>query len=213
MDYLKSSFNLSNTELVLNGDDPTTVRADVNHINSTQTLVSNVEVGFVPPLSDDDFKFILQNVSATENFFQIQRIDSCEKRRNLQNLLTSNDNEEIYVDGSNSKTEDLKRFLKEWKSGKLPKLKKVALETKVTCVNYLDVTNGSERKRDKYDYSSWRRPVVTIKGQGDVYVQRGLSNISWSFLAHKSLFFSFLEIFWNLTETLKLIFLYTLHLF
>ncbi|EGT32680.1 hypothetical protein CAEBREN_02475 [Caenorhabditis brenneri] len=169
MDYLKNSFNLSNTDLVLNGDYSTTVRAIVNHINSTQTLVSNVEVGFDPQLSDDDFKFILQNVSATENFFQIQRIDSCEKRRNFRNLLTSDDNEEIYVDGSNSKTEDLKRFLKEWKSGKFPKLKKVALETKVTCMNYLDVTNGSKRMRDKCDYSYRRREMVAIKGQGNLY--------------------------------------------
>ncbi|CAL2028344.1 unnamed protein product [Caenorhabditis brenneri] len=185
IDYFKDILNLSNIELVLEGGDSTTLRTIVNHINSTQTVVRNVEVGVDPQLSDDDFNFILKNVSASKKLYSKSKLSrnfkfngsiraKIIKIRNahwftLKNLLTSNENEEISVDGSNLKTEDLRKFLREWKSGKFPKLKKVELETKVSCMSYLDVTSGLEKRKDKCDYSSRRRPVIAIKGQGDVY--------------------------------------------
>ncbi|CAL2028340.1 unnamed protein product [Caenorhabditis brenneri] len=170
IDYLKNSFNLSNIELVFDGNDPTAVRTVVNHISSTQTLVRKIEVGYGPRLSDDDFKFIVQNVTATECFTsQLGLSKHFKFNGTICNLLISNEKEDIFVDGSNYTTEDLRKFLKEWQSGKFPKLKLVRLNTNVTWRNYLDVTKGFERRIDKCDYSNRKRPVVAIKGQGDFY--------------------------------------------
>ncbi|EGT36847.1 hypothetical protein CAEBREN_03667 [Caenorhabditis brenneri] len=172
MDCFKSNFDFMITELFIDGIDSETLRPVVNHINSTHILVINVQVGsFFSSLLDDDFKFILKNVSAIENFVcQLDLTQNFEYDGNilakrvrintgnwfkLHNILMSTENEEIFAYGTNFTKKDVQKFLKEWKAGKFPKLKELRLDTK--C----------------------RNETVKIKGRGNTYGQVHSGYIFW----------------------------------
>ncbi|CAL2028346.1 unnamed protein product [Caenorhabditis brenneri] len=181
MDYFKTDSNLSIERLELSGWDEEAIRTIVNHINSSQAVVKSVLVKCYPTLSEQVFKFILENILATESFssylssswnFQIDgtlRAKNIEVRfgrwYTLDNLLMSTESEKIYVHGSNYTEEELRRFLREWESGKFPKLKEVKLATKVS---YLDVTRRFEKRPDKCS-EKWGHPLEAFRGHGDFY--------------------------------------------
>ncbi|EGT35255.1 hypothetical protein CAEBREN_13675 [Caenorhabditis brenneri] len=185
IDYFKSNLNSPIEELSFAEEDTRAIRTVVNHINSTHTVVKKVRVKSSPPLSEEDFNFVLENVSSIESFFSNLNLSwdfeyyGAIGAKNIfiengdwftiQNLLMSTESEVIHVNGSCYSEEELRTFLREWKSGKLPKLKKVKLGIHDKWMNYLDVTRGFDRRIDKCDYSSQNRPVVAIKGQGDFY--------------------------------------------
>ncbi|CAL2028359.1 unnamed protein product [Caenorhabditis brenneri] len=178
MDYFKKNFNLSIEELKLAGND--SIRTVIDHLNSTQTLVKNVRVEYGPPLSQDDFGFILANISATESFstrldLRIFKYYGKIRAKNvnienghwftLPNLLRCTENEEIYVRGSNFRRLEFRTFLGKWKRGEFPKLKKVNVATQS---RYVDVTGGFKKRRDKC-VDTWGNRVEAIEGPGNSY--------------------------------------------
>ncbi|EGT35256.1 hypothetical protein CAEBREN_20268 [Caenorhabditis brenneri] len=181
MNFFKNKFNLPIQQLKFAGNRSRDIRTIVTQINSTQTVVKNVLVSVHPPLSADDFDFVLKNVSATENLSShlilSQDFKFIGKIRakiikihyghwfTLENLAINTENEEIYVNGSDYLREELRSFLKEWVSGRLPKLKEVKLATRVCC---LDVTRGFSKRRVKCQNDSGRT-VEAVLGHGDSY--------------------------------------------
>ncbi|EGT35190.1 hypothetical protein CAEBREN_19932 [Caenorhabditis brenneri] len=181
MDYFKNNLNLPIEQLNFARDRLRAIRTIVTHINTTQTVVRNVLVERNPRLRDDDFEFILRNVSAVEkfssylelfrdfNFDGSIRAKSIEIRNGhwftLQNLLRSTENEKISVRGPNFEKNELRRFLREWRSGRFPLLKEVNLATNVS---YKDVTRDLFKRRDKCDNNSGRR-VEAFRGNGNSY--------------------------------------------
>ncbi|CAL2028363.1 unnamed protein product [Caenorhabditis brenneri] len=180
MDYFKNDFNLPIEELKFAGNS-NDIRTVINHINSTQTIVRNVLVERYSRLLDEDFEFILNNVSAQEEFFshwestqnfkfkgkiRAKRIVIWNGRWfTLQALLRSTENEEISVDGRNFNRDPLRRFLRKWKSGRFPILKEVDLATRVS---YKDATKGLLKRWDKCE-DTFGRQVVAFRGHGDSY--------------------------------------------
>ncbi|CAL2028342.1 unnamed protein product [Caenorhabditis brenneri] len=180
LDYFKNKFNLPIEELGFAGKDTRIIKTLVDHINSTQKVVRKVNC--FPSLSVDEFKFILENVSSTENLSSLMELSHDFKFNgkirsknldienghwfSLKNILES-ENEVIYVNGSNYTKEELKTFLKEWKAGKLPKLKEVVLATRMSA---WDVIEGYERWEGRCrECENWPRNVITIKGHGDCH--------------------------------------------
>ncbi|CAL2028352.1 unnamed protein product [Caenorhabditis brenneri] len=171
MDCFKSMFDFKINDLFIDGIDSETLRPVVNHINSTQILVIYVQVGPAPMLSDDDFKFILKNVSAIEcfvSYFDLpqnfeydgnilaKRVRICTGNWfKLHNLLMSTENESIFAYGTNYTKKDVQTFLKEWKAGKFPKLKELILGTE------------------------YRNDAVKIKGRGNNYGRVHSGYIFW----------------------------------
>ncbi|EGT35156.1 hypothetical protein CAEBREN_06006 [Caenorhabditis brenneri] len=179
MDYFKNNFNLSIEQLNFATNRSRAIRTIVTHINSTQTVVKNVLVGCSPPISEDDFKFVLENVSATDYFvsgltlsqnfkfngtIRSKIIDIMNARWfTIQNVLESVESQEIHVYGNYTKDE-LRTFLEEWKAGKLPKLKELTLGTKESP---LYVIEGYERWEGRcIQCESERSYSIKIKGLG-----------------------------------------------
>ncbi|EGT35171.1 hypothetical protein CAEBREN_06179 [Caenorhabditis brenneri] len=181
MDFFKTNLNLPIQKLSFAGEDSRAIRAVVKHINSTQTVVENALVCVYPPVSEDDFKFILRNVSVTGEFpSQLTlsrnfRFNEKIRAKNiqirfghwftLQNLLKCNENETIHVRGSKFTAQELRTFLKEWQSYKFPKLENVSLTTEESA---FDVTKYFEIRKDKSNNTSGRQ-VQVIRGPGDSY--------------------------------------------
>ncbi|CAL2028361.1 unnamed protein product [Caenorhabditis brenneri] len=179
MDYFNNNFNLSIDELKFSGS-TNGIRQIVNHIKSNQMVVNNVQV--YPSPSENDFGSIVENVSATESFFShlnlSQNFKYCKaihakeiKIRlghwfTIQSLIASTESEVIDVRGSDYTKEELRLFLSEWKAGKLPKLKKVTLNTKVPA---RDVIVGFERWEGRCRECGWQTHVVKIKGHRNSY--------------------------------------------
>ncbi|EGT36857.1 hypothetical protein CAEBREN_15949 [Caenorhabditis brenneri] len=189
MDYFKNNFNLSIEQLNFATNRSRAIRTIVTHINSTQTVVKNVLVGCSPPISEDDFKFVLENVSATDYFvsgltlsqnfkfngtIRSKIIDIMNARWfTIQNVLESVESQEIHVYGANYTKEELRTFLEEWKAGKLPKLKELTLGTKEPP---LYVIEGYERWEGRCNQCESERSYSTkIKGHdgchGCVYTE------------------------------------------
>ncbi|EGT31639.1 hypothetical protein CAEBREN_13707 [Caenorhabditis brenneri] len=178
-DCFKNKFNSKIEELNLSGTNSRAIKTVCGHIHSTQTVVRNISIEVQPPISGDDFEFILKNVSATERFsshwepspnfkfegtigaknINIENGDWC----TIQNLIAI-ENEVIHVNGSEYTKEELKTFLNEWKAGKLPKLKRAVLATEVPAWDVLEEYDRWEGECAK----CVRRPrhVIAIKGPG-----------------------------------------------
>ncbi|CAL2028360.1 unnamed protein product [Caenorhabditis brenneri] len=179
LNYFNNNFNLSIDELKFSGS-TNGIRQIVNHIKSNQMVVNNVQV--YPSPSENDFGSIVENVSATESFFShlnlSQNFKYCKaihakeiKIRlghwfTIQSLIASTESEVIDVRGSDYTKEELRLFLSEWKAGKLPKLKKVTLNTKVPA---RDVIVGFERWEGRCRECGWQTHVVKIKGHRNSY--------------------------------------------
>ncbi|CAL2052373.1 unnamed protein product [Caenorhabditis brenneri] len=146
LDYFKSNFDLSLEELKFGGKNTRAVKTVINHINSTQTRVRRVEAAQI--FSDDAYKFVLENVSATKSFFSSFspdpefkfngtirakniRIYYC-KWLTLESLLNNTKSKVIEV-GTDFKEEECRTFLREWQSdlSEEEKINRQRLEAKV----------------------------------------------------------------------------------
>ncbi|CAL2028348.1 unnamed protein product [Caenorhabditis brenneri] len=180
LSYLKTNLNLSIEHLNVPGRDAGVTERVVKHISSTQTVVKNLLVERYARLPDENFEFVLKNVSATETFssyLSVSRNFKFDGRIRakriliwnglwftIQSLLRSTESEVIHVNGSDYTKEELRTFLSEWKTGRFPNLKKLHVNTKV---NVLDVIDGFERREDKCENRGWW--IVAIKGNGRSY--------------------------------------------
>ncbi|CAL2028364.1 unnamed protein product [Caenorhabditis brenneri] len=181
MEYFKNNFNLSIEQLNFGTNRSRAIRTIVTHLNTTHTVVKNVLVGCSPPISEDDFKFVLENVSATDYFvsgltlsqnfkfngtIRSKIIDIMNARWfTIQNVLESVESQEILVYGANYTKDELRTFLEGWKAGKLPKLKELRLCTKESP---LYVIEGYERFEGRCRQCETAENIqfITIKGLG-----------------------------------------------
>ncbi|CAL2028351.1 unnamed protein product [Caenorhabditis brenneri] len=181
MDYFKDTFNVPIELLKFTGGDTKAIKRVVNHLNSTQTVVKNVRVDSNIAISEDDFEWILKNVSATEKFSSYLEFgwnftyNGKIRAKNiyiengrwftLRNLLSTNENEKISVHRSDFQRYELREFLRQWKIGKFPILKEVNLATNVS---FMDMTSGIKKRLDKCE-DTFGRQVVAFRGHGDSY--------------------------------------------
>ncbi|CAL2028343.1 unnamed protein product [Caenorhabditis brenneri] len=180
LNYFKNNFNLSIDELEFSGS-TNDIRKIVNQIKFNQIVVNNVQV--YPSLSENNVELIVENVSATESFYShlklSQNFKYCEAIRakgikillghwfTIQSLIASTESEVIDVRGSDYTKEELRLFLSEWKAGKLPKLKRVTLNTKVSAQ---DVIVGFERWGGRCGKCGfWDISIISIKGHGNFH--------------------------------------------
>lgn len=123
----------------------------------------------------------MENVSPTESFdlrsevsqnFKFDGKINCKNIHitdahwfTLENLMSCDEQKEIQIEDSNFTKTDLRTFLKKWKAGKFPKLKKVQLGT---TLSPFDVIKGFAKREDKC-VNNWRCWIIAIKGHGDSY--------------------------------------------
>ncbi|CAL2048846.1 unnamed protein product [Caenorhabditis brenneri] len=142
-------------------------------------------------LSADDYKFVMENLTATGTFktvlktsknFKFDGVIKAKKIEienghwfNIKHLLEWDDYKKLEVKGKNFTVKELRMFLEKWVAGGFPKLKQLTLETK----QMLDkVTDGFAQRTDIQVPVRLRTTVIRIKGPGERYatVWPGLSN-------------------------------------
>ncbi|CAL2047604.1 unnamed protein product [Caenorhabditis brenneri] len=191
LQYFAERFGMTIDELILRKDDSPNYSDNLRRIVSacSQLSIKKVYVGYgndkdkrKVSLSAEDYKFVMENLTATGTFRALSKsskkfkFDRAIKAKSIfienghwfkiKHLLEWDDYEKLEVKGKNFTAKELRKFLEKWVAGGFPKLKELTLESKEM---YHKVTDGFEKRTDIRQTRPCRNWFTLIKGPGGSY--------------------------------------------